>query len=198
MKITDSLAILLVLIMLSIVACARHHQQKSVIQRCQCINNLRIIGGALEQFRIEHGGWPMQIATNNGGTKGLINASEHYSIFRNYFATDRLVCPTDTRTPAASWDRLGNTNLSYFIATEFDSDRDVIWAGDRNFTASFNTQVSLASPEKFRWYSSAGIHHGKDFGVLLVDSNPESMDSDNLLALIRTVSRTNVIQVAVP
>ncbi len=197
-KPVEVVAVLLVLLMLVMIACASQFQRKEWVQRCQCINNLRSVDGGLGQFWIDHNGWPMKISTNSGGTKEFTQAWQHYRALSNYFSAQTLVCPTDVRVAAKDWNQLDNGNISYFIATKFRSDENVIWAGDRNFTRISGDEVSLDSGEEFRWRINSGIHDKADFGVLLVQKNPEPIDSRSLLALLRAVSKTNSIQVAVP
>jgi hypothetical protein len=169
------------------------------VRQCACINNLRSINGGLQQFWIDHNEWPQRVSTNNGGTKGLTNAWQHYQIFSNYLqSTTWLTCPTDIRNPAKDWHTLANSNISYFIVAEFGSDQSVLWAGDRNFTRKSNTIISLDSEEKFQWETNIGIHQGFDFGVVLLDSAPIQVNSRELSKIIKKATRTNSITVIVP
>lgn len=84
---------------------------------------------------------PMQISTNNGGTKELIASGQVFSTFQvmsNELSTPFiLVCPGDgDRLPAKSFTtNFGETNLSYFIGVDVTNDMvQAFLSGDRNLT----------------------------------------------------------------
>lgn len=87
---------------------------------------------------------PMQISTNNGGTKEPIASGEVFSTFQvmsNELATPFiLVCPGDSeRLPAKSFTtNFGEANLSYFIGVDVTNDSikmvQAFLSGDRNLT----------------------------------------------------------------
>src|SRR6266566_7962768 len=101
-------------------------QAKARAQRIQCVSQLRQAGLAFHAFAHDHNGrFPMQISTNAGGSMELVQAAyrlsgEFYFAFRHFQAlsselvTPRVVlCPTDSRMPAATFATFRNDNLSY-------------------------------------------------------------------------------------
>jgi hypothetical protein len=186
-------------IILGCVACAALTRRVNMPQLCECVNNFRAIDASLEQFAIDHNGWPADVPPSQGGAKGLKRASENYRVLATYLRGPKsLLCPTDSRVPATEWSTLADTNLSYFIALGGHTNDDFIWAGCRNFVQASNTFIRLSPVDEYRWNSKAGIHQGTDFGVLLVGSNPRKTDSRELTRAIATAAKTKIINVAVP
>jgi competence protein ComGC len=113
---------------------------KGKSKRIQCVNNLKQSGLA---FRIWEGDnndkYPMAVSTNKGGTMEFAeggNTFRHFQVMSNELNTPKiLVCPADNRIAAASFARLKNQNVSYFVgldATEIQP--RMLLTGDRNVT----------------------------------------------------------------
>jgi len=96
----------------------------------QCVNNLRQIGIAFQQFADDHQGrYPMQVAAHEGGAWEataaatervgyFVNAVENFNAVELELVTPRLlVCRADRRTPAESFEGLRTGQVSYFLAT---------------------------------------------------------------------------------
>ncbi len=113
-------------------------QWRRKAQRISCVGNLKNIGMSFRVWAGDHSGlFPMGVSTNLGGTQDYVEWSElfrHFQAISNELVSPRLlVCPTDTRRSAHSWDDLSNTNISYFVGIDADETRPSTWlAGDRN------------------------------------------------------------------
>jgi type II secretory pathway pseudopilin PulG len=117
--------------------------QKQKSSRIGCVNRLKQIGTA---YRIWSGdssdAFPTTQSTNRGGWREILeqtNAASYY--FTNYVLMQNelgqspkiLICPFDERQPAADFNTLANTNISYFLgADSHDMFPQSILAGDRN------------------------------------------------------------------
>ena len=144
------------------------NQGKARAQRIQCVSNLRQAGLAFHSFAHDHNGrFPMQISTNAGGSMELVQAAyklsgEFYFAFRHFQALSGelvtpkvVICPADSRLPAASFTTLSNDNLSYFVGANADlAQANSILAGDRNITNDWLPPASLLQlgPNQYlRW-----------------------------------------------
>ena len=144
------------------------NQGKARAQRIQCVSNLRQAGLAFHSFAHDHNGrFPMQISTNAGGSMELVQAAyklsgEFYFAFRHFQALSSelvtpkvVICPADSRLPAASFTTLSNDNLSYFVGANADlAHANSILAGDRNITNDWLPAASLLQlgPNQYlRW-----------------------------------------------
>src|SRR5437660_9534412 len=117
-------------------------------KRIQCVNQLHQAGLAFHGFAHDHNGrFPMQVPANSGGSLEFVQTarnlnSEFYFSFRHFQTLSNelitpkvLLCPMDTRSPAANFAAFKNENLSYFVGANADLARpDSILAGDRNIT----------------------------------------------------------------
>ena len=109
-------------------------------RRIQCVNNLKQCGLAFRIWEGDNGDkYPMAVSTNKGGTMEYAedgNAFRHFQVMSNEFGTPKiLVCPADDRTPAASFARLKNKNVSYFVGLDAAEARSqMLLTGDRNIT----------------------------------------------------------------
>src|SRR5438132_6623516 len=117
-------------------------------KRIQCVSQLRQAGLAFHSFAHDHNGrFPMQVSVNSGGSLELVQTAyklnsnfyfgfRHFQALSNELVTPKvLLCPTDTRLPAARFEAFKNENLSYFVGANADLGRpDSILAGDRNIT----------------------------------------------------------------
>ncbi|MDB6026626.1 MAG: prepilin-type N-terminal cleavage/methylation domain [Verrucomicrobiales bacterium] len=94
-----------------------------------CLNNVRQINLALAMFYQDHANkYPMQLPESDGGTAEFTSSQftyRHFRVLTNYLGRNPLVfiCPADSKLPAANFGTFENTNLSYFINLDADSDR---------------------------------------------------------------------------
>jgi len=169
-------------------------QGKARAQRIQCVSNLRQAGLAFHSFAHDHNGrFPMQISTNAGGSMELVQAAyqlsgEFYFAFRHFQAlsselvTPRVViCPADSRLPAASFASFRNDNLSYFVGANADlAQANSILAGDRNITNDWLPAASLLQlgPNQYlRWTHE--LHHFRG-NLLFSDGHVEEPNNLSL------------------
>jgi prepilin-type processing-associated H-X9-DG protein len=113
---------------------------KGKSKRIQCVNNMKQDGLAFRLWEGDNGDkYPMAVSTNKGGTMEYAedgNAFRHFQVMSNELSTPKiLVCPADNRTAAASFARLENQNVSYFIGLDAEETRpQMLLTGDRNVT----------------------------------------------------------------
>ena len=108
--------------------------------RIGCLNNIKNIGLAFRVWSADnHDLFPMQVSTNDGGTKELISSESvwpHYRAMSNELSTPKiLLCPNDNRTDATNFiSDLTDTNISYFLNVDAVENPSDMLAGDRNLT----------------------------------------------------------------
>ena len=113
---------------------------KRKAQRINCVNNLKQDGLAFRLWAGDNGDkYPMAVSTNKNGTMEYAeggNAFRHFQVMSNELSTPKiLVCPADDRTAAASFARLKNQNVSYFVGLNVEETRpQMLLTGDRNIT----------------------------------------------------------------
>lgn len=137
-------------------------------QRITCIGHLKNIGLGYRIWATGHtNSFPMNLSTNLGGTHELLAGSEtfrHFQALPNELNTPLiLVCPSDTRKPAANFARLKNENISYFVGLDADETApQTLLAGDRNLTingvAVENGIVEVTGKTVVGW--TATMHRG--------------------------------------
>lgn len=123
-------------------------------QRVACANNLKNIGAAFYAWAHDHNDlFPMQVSTNQGGTREFADAValtpdvsfafRHFQAVSNELILPKpLVCPADKQRVAASdFASLRNENVSYWINTAAAfGHTDSPVAGDRNVRTSGRTE----------------------------------------------------------
>jgi competence protein ComGC len=109
--------------------------------RLNCTNNQKQIGLSFKTWSIDNNDrFPMQVSTNEGGTKELITgpAFVHFVVMSNELSTARiLLCPNETkRTWATNFTSdLSNSKISYFVGLDAtDTNATLFLTGDRNIT----------------------------------------------------------------
>ena len=113
---------------------------KRKAKRIQCVNNLKQDGLAFRLWEGDNGDkYPMAVSTNKNGTMEYAeggNAFRHFQVMSNELSTPKiLVCPADDRTAAASFAKLKNQNVSYFVGLDAEETRpQMLLTGDRNVT----------------------------------------------------------------
>src|SRR5258707_1616464 len=89
-----------------------------------CINNLRQVDDAFNEFAVEHSDrFPWQCPVTNSGTLELIGSESpvpHFQAVSNYLKSfDALVCPADKgRQAGTNFTSISNRNISYFESTD--------------------------------------------------------------------------------
>ncbi len=108
--------------------------------RIGCLNNIKNIGLAFRIWATDnHDLFPMQVSTNDGGTKELIPSGAvfpHFLAMSNELSTPKiLLCPNDNRPAATNFmSDLTDTNISYFLNLDAVENPSDMLAGDRNLT----------------------------------------------------------------
>lgn len=166
-----------------------------------CAARLDRIGIEFTRYANDHNGsYPMELSITDGGTRELIGLSEytfvHFQALSNSSMNlNFLNCPQDKRVPAVSWEKLSNTNISYFVGIDAKrKDSSLILAGDRNIALHSSSIITLQSG--LSWIASLGLH--TNFGhILFADGHVEMLDSLGLnKAIQRGGDLTN--RIAVP
>lgn len=169
---------------------------KLAAKRVLCENNLRQMGLAFQLFAHDHNSrFPMQVSTADGGALEfvqngyLVNGQFFFSyhifqtISNELVAPDLLICPADTRLPAAKFSQLQNTNISYFVDVNADYFKPMsILAGDRNVASNSFSHPSIL-------HDGGGVHlywtrelHGFKGNVLFADGHVERWNDRELTA----------------
>ena len=132
---------------------------------CRMVSLFLRIGGSLE-------------AVTNG------EVFRHFQVMSNELSDPRiLVCPTDTRRPAASFrSGFSNTNLSYFVGVDADEILpQMLLSGDRNLTnaAPLSNGILFVTSNTPAWWT-AGLHK-KEGNVVLADGSIQSWSTLELM-----------------
>jgi prepilin-type N-terminal cleavage/methylation domain-containing protein/prepilin-type processing-associated H-X9-DG protein len=171
------------------------NQGRARAKRVGCINNLRQVGIAFQNFAHDHNGhFPMAVPGSAGGSQEFTLASyqvagdfsysfRHFQTLSNDLVTPKmLACPADTRLPALNFALLQNENVSYFVGLKSDySVPGSILAGDRNLTNDYARGSSLIRLNRgWRWTSE--LHQFKG-NLLFADAHVEEKSSQALAAI---------------
>jgi prepilin-type processing-associated H-X9-DG protein len=173
---------------------------KRKAQRINCVNNLKQDGLAFRIWEGDNGDkYPMAVSTNKNGSMEYVeggNTFRHFQVMSNELNTPKiLVCPADDRTPAASFARLKNKNVSYFVGLDATEVRpQMLMTGDRNVT---NGLSPVRSVLELRPEIPAGwtedMHNGQG-NVGLADGSVQQFITSGLCnALRNTGDATNRI-----
>ena len=165
---------------------------KAGARRIQCVGNLKQMGIAFNMFAHDHRGrFPMQLPAKEGGSEEFVKSGysvtgEFYFSFRHFqplsnvlVSTKLLVCPSDlARSPAASFARLNNTNLSYFVGVSAEPGNvNSILSGDGNLANDRTRTPSIFKPEPggtVRW--TRELHQFKG-NLLYADGHVDEVNS---------------------
>src|ERR1035437_86697 len=172
-------------------------------KRINCVNNLKQDGLAFRLWEGDNGDkYPMAVSTNKNGTMEYAedgNAFRHFQVMSNELSTPKiLVCPADDRTAAASFARLKNQNVSYFVGLDATEVRpQMLLTGDRNVT---NGMAPVRSVLELRPGIPAGwteaMHNGQG-NVGLSDGSAQQVSIPGLQQMLKnTDDSTN--RVALP
>ena len=159
-SLVELLCVIAIIAILAALMLPALNQSSARVKRIECENNLHQLGIAFQVFAHDHNDqFPMAVPAAEGGAQefvqnGYATGGEFYFSFRQFQVLSNelslpviLLCPTDTRFPAANFGALQNSNVSYFIGVKAGfSKPDSILAGDRNLTAN-----SLPNPSILRF-----------------------------------------------
>ena len=168
MSLIELLCVMAIIALLAALLLPALGQVKARARRIQCIDHLHQTGVGFISFANEHNGqFPMAVPGSAGGSLELAQGGHlltgdfyfsyrHFQVASNELVTPKLlVCPADTRLPAASFATLSNANLSYFIGLNAEFSRPTsILAGDRNLTNDYTTAgtvVRFGQNYALRW-----------------------------------------------
>ncbi len=163
-------------------------------QRVQCVSQLHQAGQAFHSFAHDHNDlFPMQVPASAGGSREAVQgayqlvgefyfAYRHFQALSNELVSSQLVlCPSDTRLPAANFVVLRNKNLSYFVGVNAEYAKpNSILAGDRNITNDWTapaTMQHLGPDSSLRWTEE--LHRFKG-NLLFSDGRVEEKNSPGL------------------
>ena len=176
---------------------------KGKSKRIQCVNNLKQDGLAFRLWEGDNGDkYPMAVSTNKGGTMEYAedgNAFRHFQVMSNELSTPKiLVCPADNRTAAASFARLENQNVSYFVGLNAEETRSqMLLTGDRNVTNGIAPEHSILKlvPDQPAGWTEA-MHNGVG-NIGLADGSVQQVSIPGLQQMLKhTGDSTN--RVALP
>lgn len=196
------LAVLAVLAALLLPALAA---AKKKAQAINCVNNLKQCGLAFRIWEGDNGDkFPMEVSASQGGTREFVTGADtfhHFQVMSNELSTPIiLACPSDTRTAAASFRRLGNRNVSYFVGLEAaDSNPQGFLDGDRNLTsdqAPDDGILKLTPGGPVSW--TPEIHQNKG-NLGLCDGSVQQVSNAGVkTALVASGAATNVWRISLP
>jgi prepilin-type processing-associated H-X9-DG protein len=199
------LVIVAVLAILAAMFLPAFAKAKTNSARIQCVNNLKQCGLA---FRIWSGDnndkYPMDTPVASGGTKEFGSGADtfhHFQVMSNELSTPKiLICPADVRIVAASFARLNNQNLSYFVGLDAKEEfPQRLLDGDRNITgdsAPENGILKLVPGGSASW--TAAIHNNQGNAGLADGSVQQFSNAGLRNALQNSGDPTNVWRIALP
>jgi prepilin-type N-terminal cleavage/methylation domain-containing protein/prepilin-type processing-associated H-X9-DG protein len=164
--------------------------------RIVCESQLREIGIADQSFAHDHNSkFPALVSTNDGGSMEFFENGDFTNTFSEFRAFQPLgtmlstpkllVCPTDSKLPAASFFVLQNSNVSYFAGVNAQYDQPMsILAGDGNL-ASSSPLVLASAGSRLTWNSK--LHEFKG-NVLFSDGHVEEWSDYGGPTLAATVT----------
>lgn len=116
-----------------------------------CLNNVKQIDlGFIMYSDDNHGKFPIQTSTTNGGTMDFLEHNQTFPHFQKLSGYIRympvFVCPTDKKRPAANdYEHLTDTNLSYFLNADVSTN---------------NSATSIMAGERHLAVNGQPVHHG--------------------------------------
>ena len=174
---------------------------KGKSKRIQCVSNLKQDGLAFRLWEGDNGDkYPMAVSTNKNGTmEYAADVFRHFQVMSNELSTPKiLVCPADNRTAAASFARLKNQNVSYFVGLNAEETRpQMLLTGDRNVTNGLSPVRSVLElrPEIPAGWTEA-MHNGVG-NIGLADGSVQQVSIPGLQQMLKhTGDSTN--RVALP
>jgi prepilin-type N-terminal cleavage/methylation domain-containing protein len=107
---------------------------KQKARRIQCLSNLKQLTCAMNLYVNANERYPWRIPAGQGGSSTKSNVAATFLLLRDELALPQiLICPSDTRSAAATYSSLDDANISYFLGVEAKEDRPgMVLVGDRN------------------------------------------------------------------
>jgi prepilin-type processing-associated H-X9-DG protein len=183
----EALAVIVILMLLAGVLLPPLALAKYKARRVGCANNLKHVGSSFQVFANNHADkFPMQLPTHQGGSLEFVasgNAFRHFLAISNDLTTPQiLICPADTRKPAASFSVLSNMNISYFVGLDaLDTFPQSLLAGDRHLMTNGVPAASgillLTTNLTVGW--TTALHNGSG-NVVLGDGSVQPLTSARL------------------
>lgn len=157
-----------------------------------CASNLRQVGLGFRMFADEHDGrLPMQVSVRWGGTQEYASRGEtwrHFQVLSNQLVNPKLVvCPADRDRAEAAWNKIVNTNTSYFVGLDVKIGKaNQMLSGDRNiFTPGYPLPGVVPVRTDMQAYWTEDMHQNRG-NLLFADGHTEGVDSEGLQ---RAISR---------
>lgn len=174
------------------------HGSRGRSSRINCVSNLKQVGVSFRLWANDNGGnYPMQVSTNQGGSKEFTSASEtfrHFQVMSNELTVAKiLVCPNDSeRISVTNFTELSNQYISYFIGLNAnETNAGMILSGDRNLTHNGTALRSgvYEVTTNAAWGWTPQIHKG--LGNIGLADGSVQFSSVNLQEQIRTSTNFN-------
>jgi prepilin-type N-terminal cleavage/methylation domain-containing protein len=157
-------------------------------ERIACIGNLKQIGVSMAVWEVDHGNrFPMQVSTNEGGTRELVGVSEtfrHFQVMSNELGSPViLVCPSDKERKAATnfTSDINDTRISYFLGVDAtQTNVNMFLAGDRNITNGLPTVhriLTLTTNRPAGWTEKIHVNSGN---IVLSDFSGQQLNTPGL------------------
>ena len=187
----ELLCVIAIISILAALIMAAANQAQSRGRYVGCLSHLQQLGVAFQLFMHDHDDrFPMAVPAAEGGSQefvrnGFAVGGEFYFSYHHFQALSNelvlakmLICPTDTRLPAASFPVLQNSNISYFVGVEAKfSKPESILAGDRNLTANSSPNPSIlhGAADNRMWWTRE-LHQFKG-NILFADGHVEEWNN---------------------
>lgn len=142
MTLVEVLVVVLMLVLLAAIFLPTLTAVKRKASKINCTDNLKLIGLSFSLWSSDDNGdkYPMEISTNNGGTRELVAMGDvvaPFQVVSNQLTTPKfLICPEDTNHIFAAnfSDVFSAKNISYFIGIDASSNfPSAFLSGDANF-----------------------------------------------------------------
>lgn len=178
-------------------------------QRIACISNLKQLALGFRMWADDHSGlYPWQVSTDDGGTKGILQAWSHFAALSNEIVRPRILrCPRDhDRNFAESFSAdssgmhtLTNLAVSYGVGTEARDDRPAMHVvSDRNILgteggtctpAGLPGVVTILKPLNSRWDKSIHEFSGN---MALTDGSAHQFTQSSLQSHLEVTGDPNL------
>lgn len=186
-----------ILIVVSLLALAANVRQPN--PKASCTNNLKMIALTFQIWAEDnHGLLPMQVSTNQGGTKELIamtNVFTHFQVMSDYLNSPKfLICPMDTaRTAATNFGTdFDNSKISYFLGVDAqNTNASMLLCGDRNLAVGKKATPGFLFVSKntpVHWTSAL---HNRRGCLIFPGGHVEQVNNAELPGALGRLSGTN-------
>ena len=159
---------------------------KITSKRITCVNNLNQVGLVARMLSDSDEKFPWQLETNYGGTLEWAWTKEvyrHYQAMSNELMDPKfLFCPSDSqRYPAVKFDRLSNTNVSYFLGllVRWSAVEEVL-SGDRNLALTNQLPAGVYGLTSNMNLTFSATQHKLAGNIGLMDGSVQQVANSNL------------------